>query len=211
MIELTQAQFWILNTAADCGVSLRLIRADRAGYYFDDYHGLDNDGLVDVLAVLFDEGYLAAEYSDDSDDTRFVPDRHMILQSINQGLPKLSYWLTPKGGEAWEELAKPDWSRFVVPDMNDGDEHLLFGGSDDAIDEYIRFCIPNAADVTEISRAKLLPWEATYWKTLDRGCERRVRLSETAETAGWWVSTVMNWYTLPERFLPFAPTLHVEW
>lgn len=49
MIELTQAPFWILNTAADCGVSLRLIPSDRVGYYFDDYHGLDNDGLVDIL------------------------------------------------------------------------------------------------------------------------------------------------------------------
>jgi len=27
----------------------------------------------------------------------------------------------------------------------------------------------------------------------------------------WYVSTVMDWYTIPERFLPFAAPPKVDW
>jgi hypothetical protein len=107
--------------------------------------------------------------------TTFVPTVQQVSIAISgRGAPFL-YGMTQRGAARWEALAEPDWDRYICeeaapeaePDISRTslwartkvrlEEALLFGYAGEPISSNQERWEP------------LVPWQATYWKTLPDG------------------------------------------
>jgi hypothetical protein len=143
-----------------------------------------------------------------------LPDYHEELRRLAEdayhdprGTP-VYYGLTAAGGAAWEEVARPDWDRYIDSSFGiDPDEGEVIC-ADPARAEGFVFSPyqehPPLAD--SLRRDRLEPWPATYWKTLPSGHRIAFRYDSTRPvrqelgTDGWvkqraWREDVNHWFT----------------
>jgi hypothetical protein len=88
------------------------------------------------------------------------------------------YGLTPDGGAAWEALTHPDWNLFVDhwTSIEPKEACIEAASRDKAFAEYQRDGDPHnpSEPIAETLREEVLvPWRATYWKTLTSGYRLR--------------------------------------
>jgi hypothetical protein len=78
--------------------------------------------------------------------------------------------MTARGGARWEAMAKPDWSRFLDELTGiDPDEVEVSGPDRDRLASHLRQYTLSALVPGSERWEELIPWEATYWKTMPRG------------------------------------------
>ena len=139
--------------------------------------------------------------SDDREDLGRSLHRSEIEAALHGCGPVMSYGMTSRGGARWEAVAKPDWSRFLDESAGlDPDEVEVAGLDRDRvashIRRYTRFAVVPGSERWET----LIPWQATYWKTIPRGYRVTVGWPREAPTKApdWdgyerWI----QWYNNP--------------
>lgn len=125
-------EYWFLEVVSAQVEPVQMLVSDEdseEGYFGIVFnrapHGLSNDDVIEYLSRMFDAGLLTAwqsAYIPFRSQKSFVATREQIAQAIrsprhqateDESPMRLWYGLSAKGGRRWEELTKPDWSRFV--------------------------------------------------------------------------------------------------
>lgn len=179
---------WFLDAAVQNYVPLFLLRqpTQLEGEIVNfPRHDFSEEEIVETLAFLFQKKYI--EVVDQNEQPLDSPSVEVLL---GQNLPPDSmfslgkyYRLSPLGAQYWEEIAKPDWSRFHT--------HLQAAHHNRALRSFSS-CIAwtigsrNQELIEEIMRLppilwpmlpgsdrwqEVRPWRATYWKSFPVGFE----------------------------------------
>jgi hypothetical protein len=124
------------------------------------------------------------------------------LEAALSGTLDFSYVLTTQGGRRWEEVSKPDWSRYT---FIGGSEMMFINAGDRRIaEEYLELYPHLTGDIIIVADSVewevMQPWRATYWKTIPVGYRIRFRTtSKKLEPSPDWVherwSALSKWYT----------------
>jgi hypothetical protein len=193
------AEFWILETAVEFRVPFRHI-AGTERHLWNTWnkrpHGLDRAALLDLVERLFACDDIVGQRLDFSglhENATCIPTREEIVAAFDTPLQPsgvfYGYALTVQGGRRWEEAVRPDWTRFHSIDWDEADWQqgweMVSAISPEIAELAFRFRVANneqrPIDGT-ITRVRLSPWKATYWKTFDVGYAVRYRHDEVAES-----------------------------
>jgi hypothetical protein len=156
--------------------------------------------------------------------TSFIPSYEEIkraLQQLNDGYfieNNFSYFLTEKGGELWEFLSKPKWKQYISGGIGEFDS-ILYCSSRETLEKYMQnhnffnyYGDGNMQEpILETATWKtMIPWLATYWKTLPCGYELNYQVKtikidekfvssqefiERERKVTNWKNEIHNWYT----------------
>ena len=134
----------------------------------------DATGVATVLRKLLREklivlsrGHGGAPLFDDEEELR-----RLVEVDYRGPLFKTTYYgLTTEGGAAWENVARPDWDRYLdVSFGTDPDEGEVIGVDSARAESYIFSPYQEHPPLAgSVRRDRLEPWPATYWKTLPLG------------------------------------------
>lgn len=175
------------------------------------HHGLDRRGVAEVLRKLLRDGLIvlspgrggAALFDNDEELRRLVEVEHAGR------LYKTTYYaLTAAGGALWEEVAWPDWNRYLDVSFGlDPDEGEVICADPSRADKYVFSPYQENLPLADsIRRDRLEPWKATYWKTLPLGHRIRFlydsanRITPEYGSDAWvgrsaWLEDADRWYT----------------
>ncbi|MEH2127350.1 hypothetical protein [Nostoc sp.] len=184
---------------------------------------LSHTEIVIGADILFQRGDIRARVFADEHDFEGISNIILTKAGIQDHLDgriKASYYLTPQGGARWEEMAHPDWNKFLIVNILEifPYEHGILGTQREIIEKLLvldkfilmREHVPGT-EVWEVVE----PWQATYWKTLPLGyhvcCEFKdndwdycglddhipTDLLEPYEQALQWYKDVKKWYINP--------------
>ena len=192
MLTITAAQHWLLDRACYLRVPVRLVlpeSVDLLSQWNGPFPPWNEDGrLFDDLQALADRGFIEFHQESDSGEDRVERPAFNSLQirrDFRAGR-MLLYQLTSLGGQAWEQLALPDWSLYyelqrseVVTSIADGENRgyetlIIRALSERIVRDALRIgsfshnLVPIAG--SEVYES-IGPWEATYWKTLPTGVQ----------------------------------------
>ncbi len=142
------------------------------------YHRLSNEALVSALAKMFRHGDIDAFYDDEMLKPAGLSD---FLASLDDRNSTMHCGVTRAGGERWEDLAKPEWSRYFEDVGWDGENVEISAGSQERIAELV-----SKADILwrctmnlkQDSIQPVKPWQPFAWKTLPVGYTAIVRYVE---------------------------------
>ena len=202
---MDEAEFWLLDVVVRARVHLDWLLWEHLDEALNrPGHGLDPDVLLDMVDRLFRGGFIDAagpRRSGEPGDLGLSLHRSEIEAALHGYRPGLSYGMTSRGGARWEAVAKPDWSRFLDESAGlDPDEVEMAGLDRDRVASHLQrhtlwAVVPGSERWTE-----LIPWQATYWKTLPRGYRVRVPWPrESPDKAPDWAAynEWIHWYTNP--------------
>jgi len=178
---MDEAEFWLLDVVVTGRVHLDWLLWEELDVALNrPGHGLDPDALLDLVDRLFRGGFIDAygpRRSDDREDFGRSLHRSETEAALHGCGPGFSYGMTLRGGARWEAVAKPDWSRFLDESAGlDPDEVEVEGPDRDRVASHLRRHTLWAVVPDSERWETLIPWQATYWKTIPHGY--RV-------TAGW--------------------------
>jgi hypothetical protein len=179
---------WIVEVAVTLRQPLRTLLQppEKVLHWFNRaHHGRSPREIVVLLRRLLVDGLIALSpghdgvLRDDEEELRRlidVEDRGPFFRSTYYGL-------TPEGGAAWEAIAHPDWNRYIYESSGTDDTEVIC--ADEArLERYAfsPFHQHNQKTVPgTVSRDRLEPWDATYWKQLPFGHRIRYRYESTEE------------------------------
>lgn len=142
------------------------------------YHKLAIEDLRNTLANLFRRGDIDAFYDDEMLKPAGLND---FLSALDDRKSTMHCGVTSSGGKRWEDLAKPDWSRYFDTIGWDGEKVEITAGSQERIAELVSNsevlwrCTMN---LNNDSIQSVEPWEPFAWKTLQVGYTTTVRYVE---------------------------------
>jgi hypothetical protein len=176
---------WFLNAAVEFRLDLDvLVSPDMEMALNRRSHGLSEDGVLRTLLELQRRGWISFRSQDD--DVRGPGEAVLrdALHARERGLRmrRLWYGLTESGGAAWEAEARPLWDRFIGSwvsgdwQVKEPREEETLAASRERILGFAAF----ANDWEPVADTQcwddVIPWQATYWKTLPRGVRLRQRV-----------------------------------
>jgi hypothetical protein len=190
--------------------------------------GLDRTTLATLLLRLFEDSRLlcfrrraASNISSGNlfggiheQSCFFVPSKDEIELHLmtNKGSDALAYALAPRGAKEWEEIARPEWDRYIFDSYDFGEgsnsriDTIELTGQRFRLEEAMKIIADYRALAGSESWQEFSPWSATYWKTLPKGAkvtfaataDLTVRNYTTEESRRW--QTFKTWYTDPKEF-----------
>ena len=172
---------WVLEAAVDWKLPVRVITGPDAGQRLNRaHHGLDPEGVIEVLRGLLRQGAIAL-FRDGQGQHHQTEEA--LRAAVEQGDAGPSppgsffYGLTPSGGELWEAVAQPDWARYIDASygIDPNDAEVICADPvrlNDYVSSKYQKCRPISGTVC---RDQVKPWQATYWKMLPLG--HRIRYS----------------------------------
>ncbi|OYD91373.1 hypothetical protein CDG77_15680 [Nostoc sp. 'Peltigera membranacea cyanobiont' 213] len=206
---MNQTEYLILEFAIKFSPTLTQVAQEENLFYSDVVnaaHHLFQNG--DILASLY-----SREDPEKEEISNVVLTCDEIKANLNGELPA-DYYLTPQGGAKWEELAHPNWNQFVRMFFSDNSGEII-GNQRQMIETLLAIdCFMDhkhipGSEVWEVFE----PWEATYWKTLEKGysvCYQQeysysyldetytpIDWLESYEQASRWYGKMTKWYTVP--------------
>ncbi len=201
---MKQAEFWLLDCVVEtplCALEW-LTAADVEQRLQRRGHGLSLAALEQTLLRLFEQGLLVAQSLLLQPSYRlvgdtFVPTAAQVRAAL-AGEAHLSYSLTPRGGTRWEQLARPDWNRYVAFVAHGSDIEVI--GTDAHLLRHYLTQLPDQHGDTVVPGSEqwdtLVPWEATYWKVLSRAHRVRCHLSRQPgpDAVQHWLQHQPPWY-----------------
>jgi len=184
--RLTWAEYRILDQVWSVGDQLAWLdpEKDLETMYNRPSHGLDRRALVQTLEGLFQAGLIECT---GPDGTPVGPISDAFLRSALDD-NRWSYWLTPKGGAAWESFGRPDWNRFINEEsFYETGTCILTGMSRERLEEYVSALaiVEDLPDRGSPVFRELVPWQAAYWKTLPNGWRATIRRPNAHEPRPW--------------------------
>jgi hypothetical protein len=190
------ASYWLLDAAALGRPPLQWPAAENLCELFNTRrgHGLSLPALTDVLEHLFQTGDVIAERLEENEFLgEFVPTRPDIVAGLT-GQVRLFYGLTAQGGARWEALARPEWSLYIDvgywTDATSGEKIAvgeIIAQEQHAVEQfraalYAHYVDPDSTIHSDSERWDLVvPWCATYWKTLPQGYRLRFTYHEETD------------------------------
>jgi hypothetical protein len=171
---------WILEAAVTFTLPIRALTSDHLEALLNrGHHGLDPTGVANTLRHLLRENLIVLAPREGEarlDDEEEL--RQLVEVAYRGRLSKTTYYeLTAAGGAAWEQVARPNWERYIDASFRiDPDEGEVIC-ADPARAEWYAFSPhqESAPLADSIRRDRLEPWPATYWKTLPVGHRIRFR------------------------------------
>lgn len=218
---------WLLNLAIECSMPLRVLFPFRwpTGNAREIPHA-EAEELARNFLALFDVGMIHV-FSDLDEDN--APSRSDLSSILNRSVAlshdlegsanprsesrrkvkltpalQLSFELTNSGGEAWERVAKPDWSRFLM-ERSDFEIADFYSVNRDLLTAYMGWY----ADINEARiLADTVEWdsrkdsEIVYWKKapIVHHAFCRLEVKPPANTPKWlwdWYTSATKWHTDP--------------
>ncbi len=156
------------------------------------HHGLSETEVKTSLLGLFGSGYI--EFTDTSG--------HRPIRQVSAITEMDDNWLvslTNKGGEHWEAIHLPDWSKYLsvstwFPDEQAGETITIEGGSKEIVDYLIQSLQTKSGQIFEQSKIeKVSPWNATYWKILEVGYTAQIENAGTLSETIAAITSQIHW------------------
>jgi hypothetical protein len=195
--EVPYGEAWLLHLAVEAVIPLPFLamnEQDIVEQLCHPSHRMTRDELLRTLCSLFERGDLIA--------SRVVGEEHVpTAEQVDAALfpppvdrydwfsrpdAPLRYGLTAAGAARWERMAQPDWDRYCwrevhAPEVAVAEElceedAVVVAGSLQRLEEVLahgRELWGMEVPADGVERDTLVPWEATYWKTLPAGHRAR--------------------------------------
>jgi hypothetical protein len=209
---MNRQERWILEAACTLAQPVRALIGEGVEEWFNrPHHGLDPAGVVNVLRKLLREGLIVLFPGQGGDALIETEDElRRLLEGDYRAPPfKATYYgLTAAGGAAWEEVARPDWDRYIdVSFGTDPDEGEVICADPARAEDYVFSPHQEHAPLPDsIRRDRLEPWPATYWKTLPMGHRLRFLYdpnhrvdaaygSDSRVSRQAWLEDANRWFT----------------
>jgi hypothetical protein len=173
-MHISHGEAWLLEVAVDLILPIRQLAlpSNKLRVWLNrGSHNLNAAQLEYTLRRLFDDGQIFA--CDLGNERRRIPTDSELADAI-AGRIAMAYGLTEQGGEYWESLADPDWSRYFEAIGWNGETVTLFAGSRDRLIELVensQLLWGARMNAAKLEIGQLHPWQATYWKSLLVGYE----------------------------------------
>jgi hypothetical protein len=206
-IEVTDVERWFLEVVVELKYPVASLASPNLGLILNRApHRLGLEDLVDVLGslharelIFFERGGTGERTPLDSDGIvaalRHAHDHRHIERSVYFGMTEL-------GGVCWENVARPDWSRFVDESYSRDPHEGRFAGVDREYVARLALGVSERIGGTE-SYTLLTPWKATYWKELPLGHELRFLYRRDLDRSPYRV-TPNPWARADAWFCPVA-------
>jgi hypothetical protein len=208
--RISRAKYWLFDLVCVGTFPIHILIIDDLTLVVNKQteHGLTYEELVDTLYSLFEEGMLIADLFHDSSNfpIEINPTRQDIENALARKM-KIQYGLTPLGGKQWENFYKPNWNLYIYCCCH-RDSIVLKACHRHILEKYLNL-LPYSSQKEVVSGSEvwepLVPWQATYWKTLPSGWQVACKTRETDEYLGQivpteyqeWLDQIYNWYTNP--------------
>ncbi|RPI78200.1 MAG: hypothetical protein EHM41_26000 [Chloroflexi bacterium] len=195
-LRLTRGEYWLLETVVEARIPLCWLDWPSMEEALNKQgHGLDRSRLLRTLYRLFRSGLIEAHRFHDPEDY-FIPSRQEISAALDEtqspGQNPMYYGLTGEGGAAWEAFAAPTWQRFIDLSFQPLEASTTEIGQGICADRgrleryvdglsYTGITIDSSTMVWD----ELIPWQATYWKTLPRGYQVTFHCQRSEEPSSW--------------------------
>jgi hypothetical protein len=213
---MSKLEYWFLDTAVEDVIGFSWVVPDERNCLAINRApiNLNIAEIADILETLFQKGdLLAVLYADLNFSKGFIPSREQIEAGLEQrlGINNLGYFLTPQGGEKWESVSKPNWNKYFTGATGQQEGYLM-SASKVLLETYLEMkclareeCYISGTEVWET----LIPWQATYWKSLPIGHKVHYQYREhdiiipselderyaEYQQANEWLSGIRKWYT----------------
>ncbi len=198
---MDNAAYWLLTSVVELKYPISILVSENIELHFNrESHGLHHQELMSLLNKLFQHNYLSACVQGSSCD--FTPTTEQVAAAL-RGEASLYYGLTLKGGALWEDLSKPQWDLYIV-ESRDGEGTVEIASANrDLVEECLSLEIDRGyqVDTKTAKWSTQIPWQATYWKLLDKGYVVSLRYEldscatvEKSTRLLSWESKVNAWY-----------------
>jgi len=226
-IRFSRAEYWLLDVAVESSVSIAdLVNDDAAQELNRSSHQCTEQELADGLERLFADRFITSyrhgvikigrrcgrprrrsltrpeiEVELRRPKIPPIPDDPTDPLQIGGRHPDETYYeLTPAGGAAWEDFARPNWDLFIEgvgTQIDDSPDYVeppcpsrgyAICPTRRMIERYIAVAhhIGNEIDMASLRWDIVSPWKATYWKTLPTAIRARYKMIfRNAEDQGW--------------------------
>ncbi len=173
---MTKDEFWILDAVKISGDTIEMLSPENCESAFNkESHLMSIPQIEHTLIKLFDARLIKARYlSESKTELLETLNAHEIKEALSGNL-KIYYFLTEKGGRAWEEYAKPDWDLYI-DEFFDSDNSTvrITSANEELISEllHIEYCFPSVNSCILLETViweTITSWQATYWKQLPFG------------------------------------------
>lgn len=171
--SIPYGEAWLLETLVMYRIPVwGLTRGERAirEWLNRGYHDLSRSEFEWTIKHLFASGQVEA-YRDGA-DVGFNPTPSELDAALSRKDKQMYCGVTASGGERWESLAAPDWSRFFWDSCWEENTVEITAGSDERVIEVVA----NAEllwgcymEATRLDVARVEPWQALPWKSLAVG------------------------------------------
>ena len=172
---------WVLEAAVDLKLPVRVITGPDAGQRLNrPHHGLDPEGVIEVLRRLLRQGAIALFRDGQDQHHQAEEDLRAVVEQGHAGpSPPGScfYGLTASGGELWEAVAQPAWARYLDASYGiDPNDAEVICADPVRLNHYVSSKYQQYRPISgTVCRDHVKPWQATYWKMLPLG--HRIRYS----------------------------------
>lgn len=178
--RVTATEFLILDAAWDVDASLAFLLSRDSGFFDFQYNLMSpphtqRDRAISLITLL---NRRWAVLMDGESPFAGEPLESWIFTARYRDILSMSVKLTRTGGSAWEQLAQPDWSRYMIlcglpPEdtidlVDDSDLLLLLSAANQQ-----RLCqaldmwrLGSRGDLTIVDHGVDKPWPVTHWRTL---------------------------------------------
>jgi hypothetical protein len=202
--RLNRAEFWLLTTAVELGIPLRMLSlydGDEPRHNHIEAalnkrgHGQTARQLARALERMNTRGWIYFH-------TLLKPEPQSVLHDVESAICERGtfadgwyYSLTAQGGRVWETFARPDWDRFIEDD-DEGDPDRTYDRTVRVTNErrLLRYlaAVEQETHIEPDSRQihTIEPWQVTYWKVLPAALQCTFRCRRKAE---WLSCSPASW------------------
>lgn len=175
--SLTRGEYWLLNNVVDSTCPICFLVSNQTEELFNNPgHRLSRKRLVETLIGMTERGWIEGYRCEDLASLTGDEIEKGFLERPTEVGHELGYRLTALGGAVWEAFAAPDWDRYLhVWTSSEGALNEFFCATRWRLEKYLSLVqfLDVLVQPESIEWDEVVPWEATYWKTLPRG--HRVR------------------------------------
>lgn len=209
---MDKVEYWLLSYVVTARDTLGWIIPESLEFIERRPPGFTDKEIANAFERLFRRGDILAfrpVRPPTGREPRFVPSRAEIDAGLRNELA-IYYELTPKGGDLWERVAAPDWDRFLSVRGGSRKEGVWAASQNREILERYLAYLPHKWREFPVWGSEMwetvVPWQATYWKTLPLGHAVRFQIRRPRRIARRtevtvpqyveeWFEQVKAWYT----------------
>jgi hypothetical protein len=172
-------------------------------------HGLPQSEILESLYGLVTAGLIGISRS--GEDTFTTLTFEEVIDASNQTEKDsiCHYRLTSAGGDAWESFASPYWNKFISSEI-DRFHGGYMAGTITAVSPSLAISylsglhfIGHDIDHQQIRTEQLQTWQATYWKTLQKGFRIRYVYRDR--------EIIPDWGAIPTSYTAVYSSKWYEW
>jgi hypothetical protein len=210
--RLNRAEFWLLTTAAEQGIPLRMLNlydGDQPRHNHLEVvlnkrgHGQTIPQLARALERMHSRGWIDFQKLRGPEPRAALNDFACAIREPGNFADGWYYSLTAQGGNVWEAFARPDWDRFIEDEDEQAEGtyvRVVRAMNEHRLGRYLGMInqeIEVEPDSKQIGIVE--PWRVSYWKNLPRAlqctfrCRRKTESPRFCSPASWLRSRWCDW------------------